>query len=208
MHYAGVLLGLEQPQTQTTEAERSLLCEHVPEKKVLVEVGVFEGFTTRLLAEAADHDAIVYGVDPFFAGRIGISWGLRIATAVNRKHLANGRLRFVRALSTEVGSSIPDTVDFVFIDADHSLDGISADWMFWSKRCRPGGVIALHDTIPCARDDGKPELGSHRYFRSAISRDDRFDLVASADSLSVLMKRRGAAQTVPNRGSMLTKDHS
>ena len=191
VHYAGVLLGLDQPQTQTTETERNLLCRHVPGKRVLVEVGVFEGFTTGMLAEAADDDAIVYGVDPFFGGRVGISWGLRIATAFNRKHLASGRLRFVRALSTEVGNEVPDVVDFVFIDADHSLEGISADWVFWSTRCRPGGVIALHDTIPCARDDGKPELGSHQYFKSHISRDGRFDLVASADSLSVLVKRQG-----------------
>lgn len=188
-HYLGVLAGAASPHTQTTEAERALLLKHVHGKKVVVEIGVFEGFTTRLLVEAVDDDATVYGVDPFFTGRIGISWGLRIATSVNRKHIDGGKLKFVRARSTAVGTAVPETVDFVFIDGDHSLEGISADWDFWSMRCRHGGVIALHDTIPCARDAGNPELGSHRYFRSDISKDGRFDVVASADSLSVLVKR-------------------
>ena len=151
LHYVGVLIGSEMPQTQTTEAERASLLAHLPGKKVVVEVGVFEGFTTRLLAEAADDNAIVYGVDPFSPAEPGSrgASGSRLRTTGST---SRGRFGSSEPSARRLEPD-PDTVDFVFIDADHSLDGISADWVFWSKRCRPGGVIALHDTIPWARDE-------------------------------------------------------
>jgi predicted O-methyltransferase YrrM len=189
LHYARVLARLDQPQTQTTRAERELLVSFLPGAKRVVEIGVFEGFTTRILAERADADAIVYGVDPFFAGRLGICWGERIARSYNRRHLASGKVRFIAKFSTEVGSEVRTPVDFVFIDGDHSLPGISADWAYWSERVAPGGVIALHDTL---LTPDKPEgytLGTIAYFHDYIRHDPRFDIVGQQDSLSVLRKR-------------------
>jgi predicted O-methyltransferase YrrM len=185
-HYLRVLFGSELPHTQTTQAERDLLTAHLPGRKRIVEIGVFEGFTTRLLAQHSDPDATVYAVDRFFTGRIGISWGLRIASAYNRKHLATGRLKLVRALSTHVGNHVPPSVDYVFIDADHSLEGITADWAFWSSRLESGGIIALHDTVPTS---DRAIYGSHQYFQSYIQYDPLFEIVAQRDSLSVLAKR-------------------
>ena len=72
-HYLGVLLGSELPQTQTTLAERDLLKKYIPGKKRIVEIGVFEGFTTQVLAEESDPDSTIYGVDPFFRARIQLA---------------------------------------------------------------------------------------------------------------------------------------
>ena len=71
-HYIGVVAGLYRPETQTTQAEREVLASFLPGAKRIVEIGVFEGFTTRMLAEHADADSIIYGIDPFFVGRLGI----------------------------------------------------------------------------------------------------------------------------------------
>jgi predicted O-methyltransferase YrrM len=187
IHYLGVLLGSRIPQTQTTEAERDLLKAHLPGRKRIVEVGVFEGFTTRMLADCSDPDATVYGVDPFFSGRFGVSWGFKIACAYNHNGLATGKVKLIRTLSTYADGHVPHQVDYVFVDADHSLDAIKADWAFWSARLAPGGVIALHDTV---RTPGGPEYGSHQYFRSHIQYDRRFELIGQKQSLSVLRKRQ------------------
>lgn len=185
LHYLLVLTGLEQPQTQTSEAERGMLCNFLTGRRNIVEIGVFEGFTTRLLAENADPGATIYGVDPFFRGRLGISWGEKITTTYNRRHIASGRIRLIRTLSTEVAKQVPARVDFVFIDGDHSLQGITDDWAFWADRLASGGVIALHDTLLVP---GKVELGSHQFFRSHIKHDVRFTIVGQQDSLSILKK--------------------
>ncbi len=189
IHYARFVVGLDEPQTQTTAAERASLASFLPGAKRIVEIGVFEGRTTRMLAEDADADAVVYGIDPFLSGRFGISWGERIARRYNGKHLGSGKMRFVPKLSTEVDGDVPTPVDFVFIDGDHSLDGIKADWAYWSERLAPGGIIALHDTLLTPEKPPGYTLGSIQYFCDHIQHDPRFVLIEQRDSLSVLRKR-------------------
>ncbi len=189
LHYARVILGIDEPQTQTTSAERELLASFLPGAKRIVEIGVFEGLTTRMLAERSDSDAVIYGIDPFFTGRLGISWGERIARSYNSRHLASGKLRLVPKLSTNVDGEVPTPVDFVFIDGDHSLDGVTKDWAYWTERLKPGGVIAMHDTLLTPEKPPGYTLGSIDYFRNFICHDARFELLCQQDSMSVLKKR-------------------
>jgi len=39
-------------------------------------------------------------------------------------------------------------VDFLFIDADHSYEGVKKDFEMYSPLVRKGGIIAFHDIIP------------------------------------------------------------
>jgi predicted O-methyltransferase YrrM len=189
LHYARVVAGLDLPQTQTTAAEREMLAAFLSGAKRIVEIGVFEGFTTRMLAERSDSDSVVYGIDPFFTGRLGISWGERVARNYNSRHLSIGKVRLIAKLSTEVDGDVPMPVNFVFIDGDHSFAGITADWAYWSERLGSRGIIALHDTLLTAEKPKGYTLGSIEYFRDHISHDPRFEIMAQQDSLSVLRKR-------------------
>jgi len=189
LHYIGVVRGSQQPDTQTTAAEREALCAFLQGRKRIVEIGVFEGFTTRMLAERSDPDSVIYGVDPFFGGRLGISWGEKIARSYNIQHLTSGKVELVRELSTKVSNEVPNEVDFVFIDGDHSLQGIAGDWAHWSERLASGGIIALHDTLLTVDKPAGYTLGSIVYFKDHIRHDHRFEIVRQQDSLSVLRKR-------------------
>lgn len=44
--------------------------------------------------------------------------------------------------------SVGGLFDFIFIDGDHTYDGVRADWLAWSPHVRPGGLVAFHDTWP------------------------------------------------------------
>lgn len=189
LRYAAVAIGAQQPSTQTTEKERALLIKYLNGRRKVVEIGVFEGFTTRVLTENADADATIYGVDPFFKGRMGISWGYRMSRAYNSSAVKGKKLIFVRKSSTEVGDQVPDRVDFIFIDADHSLDGITADWAFWSERVEPDGIIALHDSIVPPHNPRVVGYGSHQYYENHIKHDPRFEVLETADSLVILRRR-------------------
>lgn len=189
LHYLGVLRGTDQPQTQTTFGERELLCSFLHGRQRIVEIGVFEGLTTRQLAECSDEESIIYGVDPFFPGRFGICWGKQIAYHYNRDFLMSGKVRLVCHRSTEVGSEVPPEVDLVFVDGDHTLSGISADWAFWSLRLVSGGLIALHDTVVTPDKPPGYVLGTYTYFRDYIQHDVRFEVVGQRESLSILRKR-------------------
>jgi len=57
-----------------------------------------------------------------------------------------GRVELVKAFSIEVYQEIPDgLLDFVYIDGDHSLEGIFNDIYAWTPKVRTGGVVAGHD---------------------------------------------------------------
>lgn len=49
------------------------------------------------------------------------------------------------ALALEVH---PRPFDLVFIDADHSYDGVRSDFNVWAQRARRGGLVAFHDICP------------------------------------------------------------
>lgn len=108
----------------------------------VVEVGVFRGYTSQFLAAAvAPHGGELHLVDlseaalAEAAGRAGKYPGCRVA-----RH---------RGLSTDAGvlAAVPNECDLVFLDADHSEAGVVAELGAWLPKVRPGGVLAVHDSV-------------------------------------------------------------
>ena len=57
------------------------------------------------------------------------------------------RARLIKGPSVAVASTIPDeTLDFVFIDADHTEEGAAADIEAWAPKLKPTGWLTGHDT--------------------------------------------------------------
>lgn len=57
-----------------------------------------------------------------------------------------GHFRVIKGLSVEVAEQFADgSVDFVFIDAEHTYDAVKADIEAWTRKVKPGGIIAGHD---------------------------------------------------------------
>ena len=189
VHFLRYLWGWDEPETQTTALEQQALARHGAGKRRLAEIGVFEGFTTRRLAEAMAGDGELFAIDPFTPGRFGGCWGRLIARKEVAKVKTVRRVRFIPKFSHEAAAMIKGDFDFVFLDGDHSLEGIRRDWVDWAGRLGPGGIMALHDTRVPAHNPAVATLGSHIFFESDIRRDSRFELVEQVDSLSVLRRR-------------------
>jgi predicted O-methyltransferase YrrM len=190
LHFVGWRLGLARAQTQTTEAERASLARHAAGRRCLVEIGSWHGVTTRRLREAMAPDAVLYGVDPYRAGRLGIGFQRYIAQ-VEVNQVANGHVRWVRetgeSAAQTLGPELAGRLEFIFIDGDHSFEGLRKDWEGWSPLVAPGGVVALHDSRSTpARTIA--EAGSVRYTAMVIRCDSRFALIEEVDSLTVFEK--------------------
>lgn len=66
--------------------------------------------------------------------------------AETRKKLAPYKALVVKKDSLEAAKDIPDeSLDFVFIDADHSFSAVKNDLIAWSKKVRRGGIVSGHD---------------------------------------------------------------
>jgi len=150
--------------TQATEEIVWLLRKLEQERpQTIVEVGTDEGGTLFLWTRVAAPDALLVAVD---ARPLGIL-GRLSAYALVRKGLARDRQRI--ELVMPVNSQIQPTVDrvrgitggrpvdFLFIDGDHSYEGVKRDFELWSPLVRSGGLIAFHDMRP-DHPDGVPRL--------------------------------------------------
>ena len=190
MHFGLWCVGLHQAQTETTDAERDGLARHAGGKRCLAEIGVWHGVTTCRLRNVMDPEGTLLAVDPYPPGRLGFSVQRIIAQReVSKIH--RGTIRWIRKTGAEaareLASNGSQALDFVFIDGDHTYEGLRADWDGWSGLLKPGGVIALHDSrsTPSRRID---DAGSVLFTRNVIEHDARFQIIDTVDSLTVLRR--------------------
>jgi predicted O-methyltransferase YrrM len=106
------------------------------------EIGVARGNTTFNVLSECPSIETYYAVDhwPAEFKRAGKKFK-------ERKRKANdGRLNLIEKPSTEGAKDVPDgSLDFVFIDADHSEDACRADIRAWLPKVKPDGMILGHD---------------------------------------------------------------
>ena len=188
MHLLRVIFKNETPYTQTTEAEVQALVKYSGSALKAVEIGVFEGFTTSLLASGMPDSGILYGIDNFEKGRLGICYSKLVALFWLRKKSISKKVKLIEKLSSEAVDDVPDNIDFIFIDGDHSWNGIHNDWVNWSPKIKQGGIIALHDTSVPSFDTSRGALDSVRYYEEIISRNKNYILKDTVDSLNILQK--------------------
>lgn len=187
-HFLKWNLSLAEGETQTTPAERDCLAKHAAGRECLAEIGVWHGVTTVRLRAAMSPSAVLYAIDPFPPGRLGFSMQRRIARGEVRS-IRNGRIEWLRTTGFEAARTLAPLVggklEFLFIDGDHSYDGLKGDWEGWSGLIAPRGVVALHDSRPTPT---RPidSAGSARYTAEVVLADHRFRVVDTVDSLTVV----------------------
>lgn len=145
---------------------------------------MWEGGTTRMLKSVMSPDGILYAIDPFPHGRLGFSYQRPIARGETSR-VANGQVIWIRATGAAAARDprvAAERFDFVFIDSDHSFEGLRTDWEAWEPLA--SDIIALHDVI------GPPGNGSVRFAHQHIFTDARFDLCETAGSLAILKRGR------------------
>jgi predicted O-methyltransferase YrrM len=184
-------LGLAPAETQTSEAERECLVRYASGKKRIVEIGVWQGVTTCRLRQVMHPQGVLIGVDPFPKGRFGFSSHQVIAHR-EVERIPNGSVQWrlltgVAAARAHRGDG-GDPVDFVFIDGDHSYNGLRNDWEAWSNLIAPFGIIALHDSRSSTTSQ-IDNAGSVIFTKEVILPDSRFEVVETVDTLTVLRLR-------------------
>jgi predicted O-methyltransferase YrrM len=159
------LAGLRRARSTLTAAESAWLRAASAGRSCLVEVGVFEGVTSAVLAAAMSPEGVLYLVDPYFLGVRLEKWlGFSFTGFVARRSVRpwSRRVRFVRATSLEAACSLSlhQPADLVFIDAVHSYEAVRDDMLAWAPKLAPGGILAFHDSRCCAaRPDLTPDTG-------------------------------------------------
>lgn len=129
--------------------------------KVGAEIGVSRGYYSKILLRSIPNLKL-YGIDPWlkYEGYIELNNAQGQQTTDENLDVAMKRLSpyknmiFVRKFSMDAVKEFADnSLDFVFIDGNHSFEFVVNDIAEWSKKVKVGGIIAGHDFWHSA--DGK-----------------------------------------------------
>lgn len=119
--------------------------------KVGAEIGVLEGEYSEVLCKS-NPEAKLYGIDPYKPYR-GYHDYTRRETFKKVFEKAKARLsqyncQIIRKFSMDAARDFTDeSLDFVYIDGNHSFQSVTNDIVEWSKKVKPGGIISGHDYI-------------------------------------------------------------
>lgn len=114
----------------------------------VVEIGRFKGGSTFLLAAALGGRATLWSYDIHVshdASFTGADLDAELQAALRRYGLdANVHLVVGDSRSAEPPAG---PIRMLFVDGDHSYEGVRADWDHWGGRLEPGGHVLFHDAV-------------------------------------------------------------
>ena len=118
--------------------------------KIFVELGVWLGHSVSFLAKHLDPDCIIYAIDLFddsyahknYDHLDGLRYELFNKNTQAYKHL----IKPIHSYSWTAAEMFENqSVDFVFIDADHSYESVCKDIDGWLDKIKKGGILSGHD---------------------------------------------------------------
>ena len=119
--------------------------------KVILEIGTAGGGTLYLSTRVIDPKATIISVD-LPGGKFGggySEWKIPIYKSFTKEEQ---KIKLLRADSHNpqtlnlVKTTLADKkVDFLFIDGDHTYDGVKRDFNMYSNLVKRGGIVAFHD---------------------------------------------------------------
>jgi predicted O-methyltransferase YrrM len=151
--------------------------------RVIVELGRYRGGSTFLLAAAAEH-AVVHSYDlETRQGRDGAELDRALVSALERYGLGD---RVVLHVEDSRRASPPPGIEVLFIDGDHSEQGVRTDFERWSPPVVVGGHVLFHDAVDASDFAATFDAGPARIASEA---HPGFERRPAAGSLAHLVRR-------------------
>ena len=142
--FAGISLAPQQVRSEITGLLRRV--EHEKPQTVL-ELGTARGATIFLFSHVAHSDARIVTVDVGSAAWRSLFYR-SFAAGRQEVRLVRGNSHHPVTVARVRELLDSRNVDFLFIDGDHSYEGVKGDFETYSPLVRSGGLIALHDIVP------------------------------------------------------------
>jgi predicted O-methyltransferase YrrM len=144
--------------------------------RIVVELGRFRGGSTFLIATALDNGVLhSYDIETR-QGRSGTELDRGLSAALERYGLTG---RVALHVADSRGADPPGPIDVLFVDGDHSEEGVRADFERWSPHVEPGGHLLFHDAVAASDFAPTSEPGPARVAADVAGEFDRRDAVGS-----------------------------
>lgn len=140
------------------------LSKLLPKSARLVEIGSYIGASSLMIAKGVSKNSILYCVDTWNNDAMTEgNWDTLAMFNKNTTSVSN-RIKTIKSTSIEAAKLINEPLDFIFIDGDHSYEGVKADVMTWFPKLKQNGIIVMHDVgwaegvMKVVEEDVKPHL--------------------------------------------------
>ena len=83
-----------------------------------------------------------------------------------RKFGLEDQIEIKQQTSSEAASSWPHPIDMIFIDGDHTYEGVKRDWELFLPYLTEFGIVIFHDTawdLPAYHKDSRSDMGVPRF---------------------------------------------
>jgi len=167
---------------QQSKKEISILLSFLQSRKVksILEIGTSEGGTLFLLSRVASEDAKIVSIDlleGIGGGHLYPKWKSALYSSFARKTQEMKLLRansYDRATFDKVSSIFEnEKIDFVFIDGDHSYEGVRKDFELYYPLVADDGIIAFHDINETIWEN----IGVQRYWKEIKQKYTTIEIV-------------------------------
>lgn len=114
----------------------------------IMEIGSWKGGVFSILQSLVPQDGLALSLDLDAYNDTDVqkrnelfrSWGPHVKTVLGDSH----KMETFNAVSDLLGDA---RIDFLFIDGDHSYEGVKQDYFMYGQFVRRGGTIAFHDIV-------------------------------------------------------------
>lgn len=128
-----------------------LLVNTVPNNGIFVEGGAWLGKSSSYLCDLAKDRINIYIVDTWKGSKEELETAHKLATETDiyeifLENMGDRKFTAIRKESIEASKDFEDeSCDVIFIDMDHSYEGVKQDLIHWFPKVKKGGYIAGHD---------------------------------------------------------------
>jgi predicted O-methyltransferase YrrM len=117
-----------------------------------VEIGSAHGYSTCLIGLALKQNlrGRLWAVDPHELTAWNDDQPEHTFDSLRRNLRRAGvenQVEIVRKRTIDAAADLPASIDFAFIDGDHSYEGVKQDWSILAPRMQEYGVVVFHDTM-------------------------------------------------------------
>lgn len=116
----------------------------------VVEIGVRKGRNMRFVMQR-NEGLIWYAVDPWEFMPSYPYWPQEMHDKCykefqqEKKRFGANRVKEIKLYSHEAVDKVPEGIDLVFIDGDHTYEAVKQDIALWTPKVRVGGIMSGHD---------------------------------------------------------------